>query len=610
VQSSSIRNIAIIAHVDHGKTTLVDGMLKQSNIFRRHEVVGELILDSNELERERGITILAKNTAVMYRSVKINIIDTPGHADFGGEVERVLNMADGCLLVVDAVEGPMPQTRYVLAKALALGLRPIVVINKVDRPNARVAEVLSLTQDLFLELATDADQLDFPVVYTVAREGRASLDPGGLGPDLVPLFETILAAVPPPRGEPGAFQLLVTSLDYDNHKGKIVIGRVRRGAIHSGDQVVRIGRDGTLAVYKVSEVLVFEGLRRVPVPEAAAGEIVALTGIEQALIGETIASAEAPEPLPALAIDEPTVKMTFGVNTSPFAGREGKYCTSRQLRARLLRELETNVSLRVAETDSADVFLVSGRGELHLSILIETMRREGYEFQVSRPEVITRVVDGKVHEPVGELIIDTEEQYIGALTEQLARRLARMTNMQADGQGQVRLEFTIPTRGLIGFRNFFLTATRGNGIMASRLIGYEPWAGEISNTRNGALIASETGVATTYGLTNAQGRGDTFIEPGTEVYEGMIVGLNSREDDITINVCKEKKQTNIRASTAEIAVRLTPPVRMSLEQCLDFINDDELVEVTPRSIRLRKRLLSMHERARARSQAKEMMAAG
>ncbi|HLH25039.1 MAG TPA: translational GTPase TypA [Chloroflexota bacterium] len=598
----ALRNVCIIAHVDHGKTTLVDGMLKQSHIFRANQDVGELILDSNDLEREKGITILAKNTAVTYHGVKINIIDTPGHADFSGEVERVMNMADGCLLLVDAAEGPMPQTRYVLRKAFEAGLRPIVVVNKVDRTNARPAEVLHLTQDLFLELATDAEQLDFPVLYAIGRDGRAGHAPDALADDLTPLFDTILEHVPPPGGDPEApFQLMVASLDYDPHLGRIALGRVGRGGVGPGDTVLRLGRDAQER-YRVSQVFVSEGLKRVPVERALAGEIVAICGVAEAQIGDTLADPAVPEALDRLTIDEPTVRMTFGVNTSPFAGREGKWCTSRQLRARLFRELETNVALRVAETDSPDVFLVSGRGELHLAILVETMRREGYEFQVSRPEVITHEENGRQVEPVEDLVIDTTEEYVGAVNELLGKRQARLQNMHNDGRGNVRLEFRIPTRGLIGFRQLFLTATRGNGIMASRLVGYEPWAGDINSTRNGALVAWETGTAVTYGLANAQERGITFIEPQTKVYEGMIVGLHSREDDLTVNVCKEKKQTNMRASTAEIAIRLTPPMKLSLEQALDLIADDELVEITPAGFRLRKRLLSLEERRKAAQQ--------
>jgi GTP-binding protein len=596
-----IRNVAIIAHVDHGKTTLVDGLLKQSKIFRENQQVGELILDSNELERERGITILAKNTAVMYRGIKINIIDTPGHADFGGEVERVLNMADGCLLLVDAVEGPMPQTRFVLKKALELGLKPILVINKIDRRDARVEQVLNWTQDLFLELATSDDQLDFPVVYAIAREGIARLALADENSDLVPLFETIISHVPAPVVDAeGPFQLLVTALDYDDYKGKYAIGRITRGKVRPGMAVARIARDGTQTRGRIGLVFTFQGLGRLEVEEASAGDLVALTGLSDANISETLADAETPEALPGIDIEEPTLKMTFGVNSSPFAGREGKWSTSRQLRARLFRELETNVSLRVDEGSSPDEFVVSGRGELHLAVLIETMRREGYELQVSRPEVITREQNGQVVEPIERLVIDTREEFIGPVSENLAVRKARMANMAYDGQGNVRLEYDIPTRGLIGFRNAFLTLTKGNGAMASLLQGYEPWLGAIGTARNGALIASEAGMAVTYGLNNAQARGQTFIEPGTPVYEGMIVGLNARPDDLAVNICKEKKATNVRSSTSDIAVRLSPAVKLSLEQSLDFINNDELVEVTPQNIRLRKRLLTQHERARAR----------
>src|SRR5690349_14408445 len=576
-------------------------MLRQSRIFRDNQHVEERVMDSNALERERGITILAKNTAIMYRGVKINIIDTPGHADFGGEVERVLNMADGCLLLVDAVEGPMPQTRFVLKKAFELGLKPILVINKIDRRDARVDQVLSWTQDLFLELATHDDQLDFPVLYAIARDGVAHYKVGDANADLVPLFDTILNTVPAPVVDADApFQLLVTALDYDDYKGKYAIGRITRGRVRPGMPVARITREGELARGRVGLVFTYQGLGRLEVAEATAGEIVAITGIADANISDTLADAETPEALPSIAIDEPTLKMTFGVNTSPFAGREGKWSTSRQLRARLYRELETNVSLRVEDGASADEFVVSGRGELHLAVLIETMRREGYELQVSRPEVITRDVEGKVLEPVERLIIDTRETYIGPVSENLAVRKARLTNMLHDGNGNVRLEYEIPTRGLIGFRNAFLTLTQGNGAANSLLLGYEPWCGPIGTARMGALIASETGVAVTYGLNNAQERGQTFIEPQTQVYEGMIVGLHQRPADLMVNVCKEKKQTNIRSSTSDIAVRLTPAVKLSLEQSLDFINADELVEVTPSTIRLRKRLLTQNERARAR----------
>src|ERR1700686_3113174 len=601
VRREDIRNVAIIAHVDHGKTTLVDGLLKQSHIFRENQDVGELIMDSNDQERERGITILAKNTATLYRGIKINIIDTPGHADFGGEVERVLNMADGCILLIDAVEGPMPQTRFVLRKALELNLKPIVIINKIDRRDARIEQVYEWTQDLFLELATTDAHLDFSVLYAIGRDGVAMYHPDDERVSLEPLFETIVKTIPAPVVDADApLQMLVAALDYDDYKGKYAIGRIVRGRLSSNSFVAHINRDGVITRQKINLVFTYKGLQRVEVPEALAGDIVALTGIANANIGETIADVNTPEALPTITITEPTLKMTFGVNTSPFAGREGKYPTSRQLRSRLYRELETNVSLRVEDGNTPDEFIVSGRGELHLSVLIETMRREGYEFQVSRPEVITREEDGHVVEPIEELVIDTKDSYIGVLTETLASRKAQLTNMTNDGSGNVRLEYHIPTRGLIGFRNAFLTLTQGNGAMSSLLIGYQPWMGKIGTTRMGALIASEMGVAVTYGLNNAQQRGDTFIEPGTPVYGGMIVGMNVRPMDMMVNICKEKKKTNIRPPKPGIMVRLTPPIIMSLEQSLDFINNDELVEVTPQNIRLRKRYLTQNERARAR----------
>ena len=600
---ANLRNVAIIAHVDHGKTTLVDGLLKQSNVFRDPTAAGTLIMDSNDLERERGITILAKNTAVHYGDVKINIIDTPGHADFGGEVERVLNMADGCLLLIDAVEGPMPQTRTVLARALERGLRPIVVVNKIDRPASRIDEAMERLHDLFLELATDADQLEFPVLFAIAREGRAGFEPEveKLAPDLRPLFETIVREVPAPDVDvDGPAQMLVASLDYDAHRGRIAIGRIQRGTIHTGDTLLHLGTDGMETRQKISGLAVFDGLKRVEVPQASAGEIVALTGFADAQIGATLTDPEAPEALPVIAIEEPTLRLTFGVNTSPFSGREGQYSTSRQLNERLNRELETNLSLRVEQTDQADVFAVSGRGELHLSVLIETMRREGYEFQVSRPEVITKTIDGVVHEPVEQLVIDTTEEYVGTVSDLVGNRRARLTDMVNDGRGSVRLEYTIPTRGLIGLRNAFLTATRGNGVMASRLVGYEPWLGPISSTRSGPLVASEGGVALSHGLANAQERGVTFIEPQTQVYEGMIVGQHPRQGDLPVNVCRAKKLTNMRASTKDIAIGLTPPTVLSLEQALDFLADDELLEVTPLNWRLRKRYLTQDERAKVR----------
>jgi GTP-binding protein len=535
--------------------------------------------------------------------VRLNIIDTPGHADFGGEVERVLGMADGALLIVDAAEGPMPQTRFVLQKAFELGLRPIVVINKVDRRDARADWVLDATSDLFLDLATDAAQLEFPVLYSIAREGKAGLSPDGLEPTLEPLFHTILDHVPPPEGDPDApLQVQVTTLDYDSHQGRFAIGRVRRGAVRPGDSVVRLDRGGQQAgPFKVVAVYTYTGLSQVAVDCATVGDIVALTGIADVAIGDTVADPRNPEALPAQAIEEPTVRMTFGVNTSPFAGREAKLSsTSRQLRARLLRELETNVSLRVEDTDSADEFLVSGRGELHLAILVETLRREGYEFAVSRPEVITREVDGETYEPFEHLVVDTIEEHVGAVSELLGKRLGKLEHMNHDGHGGVRMEFRVPTRGLIGLRSQLLTATRGHSVMASRLLGYEPWQGRIGVTRNGVLVASEPGVATSYAIGNAQDRAQTFVEPQTPVYEGMLIGLNSRAEDMPFNIVREKKQTNIRSSTSDIAVRLSPPLRLSLEQAMDFIERDELVEVTPQGFRLRKRLLTAEERAKAK----------
>lgn len=598
---NDIRNIAIIAHVDHGKTTLVDAMLKQSHIFRDNQQVGELIMDSNALEREKGITIMAKNTAIMYKGIKINIIDTPGHADFSGEVERVINMADGCLLLVDADEGPMPQTRFVLRQALEKGLRTVLVINKVDRPAPNISETIRKTHDLFLELATTVEQLDFPVLYTSGRKGWASEEPGVEGTSLIPLFEAIVKHIPPPAIEEGPFQMLVSNLDYDSHVGRIAIGRIFRGKVARNDMVGVIDIEGKFSQYKVKGVYNHLGLQRLEVSEASAGEIVALVGLDKASIGDTVASPEKPDALPRIYVGEPTVKMTFGVNTSPFAGREGKFCTSRQLRERLYKELEINVSLQVRDTGNANVFLVSGRGELHLAILIETMRREGYELEVSKPEAIYKEINGQIKEPVEYLIIDTREAYIGVITEIAAARLAQMVNMFNDGKGNVRMEFHIPTRGLIGLHSAFIMAVRGEGVMNYQFLSYEPWKGDIKSMRSGVLIASEMGTAVTYGLNHAQGRGITFVEPGTEVYEGMVVGFHSHSNDITVNVCKEKKMTNIRSSTSDIAVRLTPPLVLSLEQSLDFIADDELLEVTPKNLRMRKKLLSMHDRARTRA---------
>ena len=595
-----LRNIAIIAHVDHGKTTLVDAMLKQSHILRNDQQVGDLILDSNELEREKGITILAKNVAITFGSVKINIIDTPGHADFSGEVERVLSMADGCLLVIDAVDGPMPQTRFVLQHALRRRLKPIVVINKIDRPFARPVEVADMVQDLVLELATDAEQLDYPVLYSSARVGYALNDLQDQPESLAPLFQAILEHIPPPSGvADGGFQLLVAALSYDSHLGQIAVGRIARGQVSVGDQVARVALDGTVTVHRVDRVFVFEGLTRRSVDQAQAGEIIALAGLDQVAISDTVAAASQPEALPAVDIGPPTVQMTFGVNTSSFAGQDGRYMNSRQLRERLAVELQTNVGLRVEDTDTSESFLVSGRGELHLAILIETMRREGFEFQVSKPEAIVKVEDGVRLEPYELLVLDVGEDSVGELMENLASRRAQMMDMRGDGQGRMRLEFAIPTRGLIGFRSFFLRATRGDGVMNSVFTEYEPLRGEVKSTRSGALVASETGVAATYGLNNAQQRGLTFVEPGTAVYEGMVVGAHARDSDLAVNVCKKKKMTNVRASTADISVKLTPAVQMSLEESLDFVADDEVLEVTPKNIRLRKLILSNDARHRA-----------
>ena len=600
-QNNAIRNLAIIAHVDHGKTTLVDALLKQGQVFRDHQQVGALIMDTNPLERERGITILAKNASVSYGGVRINIIDTPGHADFSGEVERVMNMADGCLLLVDAVDGPMPQTTYVLRQALQQNVRPIVVINKIDRPEARVTEVVAMVQDLFLNVVTRDDQLDYPVLYTSARQGSATTDPNVPGVDMQPLFQAILDSVPPPTGDPGApLQMLVAALDYDNYMGQVSVGRISNGTLRLRDAVALLGRDGQATTHYLERIFVFRGMERVETPEAHAGDIVAVTGPEDVSIGDTIASPECPEALPTIDINEPTVRMTFGVSNSPFMGREGDHCTSRNLHERLTRELRTNVSLRVDPTPSADVFVVAGRGELHLSILVETMRREQFEFQVSRPTPVTKVIDGKVYEPYEILNISTHEEYVGVLTEYLSAHLAQLRDMRYDENGYVHMEYKIPTRGLIGFNAFFLRTTRGDGVKSSFFTSYEPMEGEIRSQRDGSLVASEGGVAVTYGLLNAQGRGDTFIDPGIMVYAGMIVGSHRREGDIEINVCKEKKLTNMRSSTSEVTRRLNATVRMSLEEALSFISDDELLEVTPLNLRLRKAELSALDRKRKR----------
>nr|WP_010252270.1 translational GTPase TypA [Acetivibrio cellulolyticus] len=599
---TNIRNVAIIAHVDHGKTTLVDGLLRQSGIFRENEQVSERVMDSNDLERERGITILSKNTAVTYKDIKINIVDTPGHADFGGEVERVLKMVDGVLLLVDSFEGTMPQTRFVLRKALQLNLQPIVVINKIDRPEARPHEVLDEVLDLFIELGADDHQLEFPVVYASSREGYAVLNLNDTPENLIPLFDTIIENVPAPVGtadEP--LQFLVSSIDYDEYVGRIAVGRIERGTIQANQQAVLCKKEGGLQNIKISRLYTFSGLKRIETPSASVGDIIAIAGISNITIGETVCDVNSPDPLPFIDIDEPTLSMTFSVNNSPFAGREGSFVTSRHLRDRLFKELETNLSLKVEETDSADSFEVSGRGELHLSILIETMRRQGYEFQVSKPTVIYKEVDGTKHEPIEYLIIDVPEDFMGVVMEKLGTRKAEMANMHSSQQGYMRLEFKIPARGLIGYRSEFLTDTKGNGIMNHVFHGFEPFRGEISGRQRGSMIAWEDGEAVTYGLYNAQERGSLFITPGTNVYEGMIVGENARSEDIVVNVCKKKHVTNMRASGSDEALRLTPPIVMSLEQALEFIADDELVEITPENIRLRKRILNSEQRAKTRS---------
>jgi GTP-binding protein len=594
-----LRNIAIIAHVDHGKTTLVDAMLRQSGIFRANEQVQERVMDSNELERERGITILSKNTAVNYNGVKINIVDTPGHADFGGEVERVLKMVDGVLLLVDAFEGPMPQTRFVLKKALDLNLKPIVVVNKIDRLEARPNEIVDEVLELFIELGAGDEQLDFPVVYSSAREGFAVLEAKEKGDNLKPLFDSIIRSVPAPTGySEKPLQFLVSSLDYDDYIGRIAVGRIERGKVKCGQQAVVCKRNGSTESVKITRLYTFEGLKRSEAESAAVGDIVCISGAGDIEIGETICDADFPEPLPFIDIDEPTISMTFSVNDSPFAGKEGVYVTSRHLRDRLFRELKTNVSLRVEETDSPDAFKVYGRGELHLSILIETMRRQGYEFQVSKPVVILKETGGQVYEPVENLVVDVPEDFIGVVIEKLGTRKAEMVNMHSSNRGYARLEFKIPARGLIGYRSEFLTDTRGNGNMNHLFSGFEPYKGEISVRQRGSIIAWEAGEAVTYGLYNAQERGSLFINPGTKVYEGMVVGESSRSEDIVVNVCKKKHVTNMRASGSDDALRLTPPREMSLEQSLEFISDDELVEVTPKKIRIRKKILNSEKRAK------------
>jgi GTP-binding protein len=596
-QRDGIRNIAIIAHVDHGKTTLVDAMLWQSGLFRQNETVAERIMDSMDLEREKGITIMAKNTAISYRDVHINIVDTPGHADFGSEVERTLTLVDGVLLLVDAAEGPLPQTRFVLKKALEAGLPPIVVVNKIDRSDARPAEVLDEIYDLFIDLDASEDQLDFPVLYTNARTGTATTDLKVDGKTLEPLFETILATVPAPRFDPAAgLQFRVTMLDWDDYVGRLIIGRIVNGRVRQADRVAVVHRDGAVEQAKVTVLYGYEGLKRVDIAEASAGEIVAIAGIESIDIGETVAELENPQALPLIRIDEPTVSMLFSANVSPFAGKEGKYVTSPQLRERLMKERKLNPGIRVEETDSPDTFRVSGRGELQLAILIEIMRREGFEVEVGKPEIITRPESGRTLEPMEHLVVDVPEEFIGAVTQKVGPRKGIMTKMVNHGTGRVRLEYRIPSRGLIGYRTEFLTDTRGTGLLNHLFDGWDEWQGDIAHRQNGALVADRAGRATGYAIDNLQARGTMFVAPGDQVYEGMIVGENSRDNDLDVNITKEKKLTNMRASTADEGIKLTPPRIMNLEQCLEWIREDELLEVTPKSLRLRKRALSGRRR--------------
>ena len=605
VTRNDIRNIAIIAHVDHGKTTLVDAMFKASHVFRTNEKMDERVMDSNDLEKERGITILSKNTAVMYNDIKINIVDTPGHADFGGEVERVLKMVDSVLLVVDSYEGPMPQTKFVLKKALELKLKPIVVINKIDKPNARPENVIDEVFDLFLELGADDEQLDFPIIYASAREGFARFNVEDTNEDMEPLFKTIVDHVEPPKGEiDGPFQMLVTTLDSSEYVGKIAIGKIHRGTVKKNQNVALVRQDGTKSNYSITAVFGYNGLKREEVEEAGLGDIIAVSGVLDANIGETIADAQNPEALPFVKIDEPTLSMNFMVNDSPFAGKEGEFVTSRHLRDRLMKELETNVSLRVKEI-TPDCFEVSGRGELHLSVLIETMRREGFELQVSKPSVIFKEETGKKVEPMEHLTIDVPEEFMGAVMEKMGPRKGEMVNMTSAVNGYTRLEFSIPARGLIGFRNEFMTDTKGNGIMNHVFEGYAPYKGEIDSRSRGSIVSFEQGDAIAYGLFNAQERGRLFITPGTPVYQGMVVGECSRAEDLDINVCKGKKLTNTRASGSDDAVKLVPVTPMTLEQSIEFIGNDELVEVTPESIRIRKRYLDAAERKRMISRGKK-----
>ena len=603
MKREDLRNIAIIAHVDHGNTTLVDGLLRQAGTFRSNERVQERVMDNIDLERERGITIMAKNTAVEYGGVKINIVDTPGHADFGGEVERTLKMVDGVLLLVDASEGPLPQTRFVLKKALELHLPPIIVVNKIDRPDARIQEVLNEVYDLFIDLDATEDQLEFPIVYTNAKTGVAKLSMEEEAADLKALFELIVRTIPPPQGDAeGPLQLLVTNIDYNDYVGRLAIGRIFSGAVRVGDWVSMVnGQDGSVKT-KITSLYGFQGLERVDIKEASLGDIVALAGIEGINIGDTITDIENPQPLPRITVDEPTISMVFSVNTSPFAGRDGKYVTSRNLRERLEKELLYNVSIRV-DFSQTDAFRVMGRGELQLAILIEMMRREGYELSVSMPETITKEVNGVVHEPMELLVIDVPEEFVGVVTQQVGMRRGRMQKMQNNGHGRVRLEFRIPSRGLIGFRSQFLTDTRGTGLLNHLFDGYEPWQGMISKRSTGALVADRPGKTTTYALHHLQPRGTLFIKENTTVYEGMVIGENSRENDLDVNVIKEKKLTNMRASGADEALQLIPPRVMSLEQAIEFIREDELVEVTPSLIRVRKKTLEANKRPKPRTQA-------
>ena len=600
MNNKNIRNIAIIAHVDHGKTTLVDALLKQSHVFRENEQVAERIMDSNDLEKERGITILSKNTSVMYHDIKINIVDTPGHADFGGEVERVLKTVDGVLLLVDAFEGAMPQTREVLKKSLALGLKPIVVINKIDRPGATPEKVVDQVIELFIELDANDEQLDFPVVYASAKNGIAKMDLNEETNDLHCLFETIVNTIQAPNcDEEGPAQMLVSNIDYDDYVGRIAVGRVERGSIKVGMPVAICGKEDKVTQGRIAKVYTHVGLNKVEVEEGKAGDIIELAGLPDINIGDTICDFNHPEKIPFVDIDEPTVSMTFSVNNGPFAGKEGQFITSRHIRDRLFKELERNVSLRVKETDSPDSFEVSGRGELHLSVLIETMRREGFELLVSRPKVIFKEIDGVKCEPIEDLVVNVPDDCVGNVIEKLGRRKAEMVNMEPAEDGHTKIEFKIPARGLIGYRTEFLTDTKGEGTMNHIFDSYQPYKGDIQARVRGTIVAFENGKSVTYGLYNAQDKGDLFIGPGVEVYEGMIVGLNSRGEDLAINVCKEKHLTNTRASGSDEALRLVPPIQMSLEKAIEFIQDDELVEVTPKSIRLRKKILDTKERERA-----------